>query len=82
MKSSKLKNWKNQKIRNEIKLIKWIQYASTRWVDIFIVLYDLISMIIIRDIEKVEKRCKIPRSHFDDMTSEQKMNRKDWINKW
>ncbi len=32
--------------------------------------------------EKVEKRCKNIRSHFNDMTSEQKMIRKDWINKW
>ena len=44
--------------------------------DTFNVLNDLILMIIIRDNEKVKKRCRILRSHSDDMTSEQKMNRK------
>ena len=45
--------------------------------DTFIVLYDLIIMFIIRDNEKVEKRYKILRSHFNDMTSEQKKFKKD-----
>ena len=43
----------------------------------FIVLYDLVSMFIIRDMKKLKKKFKILRSHFDDMTPEQKMNRKD-----
>ena len=48
----------------------------------FIVLYELILMFIIRDMKKLKKRCKIVRSHFNDMTPEQKMIRMDGINKW
>ena len=41
-------------------------------------MFCMISMLmfIIRDMKKLKKRCSFVRSHFDDMSSEQKMNRK------